>query len=882
MSDTPSRLEQMLRAAITSTVQRVALDSLSTAPSVVLLQLARKLGQFLVPAPSKETRLVILWRGRASAIGVEWRSRKSAPIVLAMQDISLMAASLAEPPKDKEMYEPISLSWWGANRHAVRISLSATAAEDALEIWQAGIPDGPDERWTWFVRYISGLTELHHTVRGLLVSRIGMARKHLDVQVQALRNGRVLPLHKRLADALDLLPRLVEIGAADLIDDVLTSLMLCVFGTGWRVRAVRRDPPVADEENPGGLLERLLRQVRSYADTTGSSVSSRLVGLVDCLDAGMSASLPSFPRFEGPEDDMLSLLAMWTRVHGLSRRLLRSRPAALEREAGLAWISVTEKTVPLLVAKLAKPLEDRSPHEQARNWLVVWFCLEILNEECAHETRDIDARYEVRAELAYTLREALRYDLFGDRVDYFHDASTLASALAHLVSYHATRVVGIPPAYQVDRLMNLIGGEGGANRYPAVEHLQHVANIYIAGHFLLSLRVNRGDTVATAGELFAGNAAPDVVQKYRRAFSLAAMFHDVGHILLPSDARLSQALLLDDANVRTVLQSRNEASAVQAAALTTHCLEQLGLDLGRKPIDTPPVQPLVYFEKPEVEHLAAFFNRQAQGGHASHGLLGAWYLHRVGAYAAKMRHEDDTLRECRMWALRAILLHDVVTREIDTDKDPVAALLVMCNEVFEWSPSHHAGTRPHTLGRPPRGPGPSPSMYRVERSIEIHHITQTARSGSSATQFDAVLSAPSGTWPEIVVELMPPEYLDGPVLRVWLAKAQAMGRIKPGSKSGFGPILLIRSALDPDLLHCKLDTRQALKRALKEHTLLPELIEWCEVTERFSSKAWTEQVRLGYLKKQIYDGDIQDRIPEIEKTVAEYLERLERELREAG
>lgn len=583
---------------------------------------------------------------------------------------------------------------------------------------------------------------------------------------------------------------------------------------------------------------------------------------------------------------MLSLLAMWTRVHGLSRRLMRRATPVLEQEAGLAWASVTAKTFPLLVRKLAKPLEDRSPHQQARNWLVVWFCIEILNKECANETPDSDARHEVRAELAYTLREALRYDLFGDRVDYFHDASTLAIALAHLVSYHATRVVGIPPAYQIDALMKLIGGEGGANRYPAVEHLQHVANIYIAGHFLLSLRVKRGDTVATAGELFADNAPPDVVQKYRRAFSMAAMFHDVGHILLPSDARLPHALLLDDANVQTVLRSRDVASAAQATTLTADCLEQLGLD-GRKPIETTKARPLVYFEdREELENLAASFTRQAERGHASHGLLGAWYLHRVGDHAMKMGHEDDTLRECRKWALRAILLHDVVTKEIDTDKDPVAALLVTCNEVFEWSPSHHAVTRSHTLARPPQGPGTSPSMYRVERSIEIRHIAQTERSGSSATQFDAVLSAPNGTWPDVVVELMPPEYLGGPVLRVWLAKAQAMGRIKPGSKSGFGPTLLIRSALGPDLLHCKLDSRQALKRALKEHKLLPELIEWCEINERFSFKygpeVWTEQVRLGYLRKQIYEGDIQDRIPEIEKRVAEYLERLERELRETG
>lgn len=57
-------------------------------------------------------------------------------------------------------------------------------------------------------------------------------------------------------------------------------------------------------------------------------------------------------------------------------------------------------------------------------------------------SQDAEPWYDLRTELAYALREALRQELFGHRVEYVQDAATLINAVAHLVAYHATGLPG--------------------------------------------------------------------------------------------------------------------------------------------------------------------------------------------------------------------------------------------------------------------------------------------------------------------------------------------------------------------------------------------------------------------------------------------------------
>ena len=106
--------------------------------------------------------------------------------------------------------------------------------------------------------------------------------------------------------------------------------------------------------------------------------------------------------------------------------------------------------------------------------------------------------------------------------------------------HHATRIIGVSTSHQIRGLVDLIAGEDGSNRYASLDHLQHTSDIYLAGHFLLSVEVDRGTAhgaPAPAAELFAASAPDDVVRDYRRAFTLAALFHDIGHVLSPPDSR---------------------------------------------------------------------------------------------------------------------------------------------------------------------------------------------------------------------------------------------------------------------------------------------------------------------------------------------------------
>lgn len=906
MSENPNDLELALYGSLSLLVNQVAQDRRLT-PAAVLFHVASRLGRFLVPTRAGDPCLTIAWRSRDWSIGVEWRPGKL-PTKLSAEELAAMAERLAtDRHAEHTTWKPISIWWWGEQRYALRIALADVQAQSAdapdkvvdaqdseagthedadglandedaqdkgtLEILYTGEPMS-NERWSWLITYVRGLCELHHIVQGLLVVRVAMLRARCNTAVQAFCYLRSASLHNSLEQAVKLLPRLLEIGAVDLLENLLTSLVLQIFGTGWRVRAIPRGGCSDGGEQPLVLARTLVDDVRKYLCGPDSLHRARVLSLVDCIDAVIAPT--SAPvGVAADRDDGFAMLARWARVHELSRGL--KPDAELRRAADEAWATASAETVPLLVRRLAKPLEDGVPLEHARNWLLLWFCLEILDFERERPAQDTEAWRDLRAELAYALRETLRQDLFGSRVDYFHDSSTLVSAVAHLVVWHATRLLGIPAAYQVDVLMEFIGCDRATQS--ALEHLQHAADIYIAGHFLLSLQIRRNGKVATAARLFAREDVPDVIAKYRRAFSMAAVFHDVGHILLPPDTPLFDDNVLEDDEVRKVLESRSGTSRNQAILATTICIEQLGLASAEIPTEQRRRGPIYVADPATAEQLVEHFKRQARDGRANHGLLGAWYLHRVCARAERLRNEDATMRDCRMMAVRAILLHDVVTTVINTDDDPIAALLVTCNEVFEWSPLRVATGRAWPRGLQPSG-GRTPTR-RIDRSIKIHDFARAGADSSNATRFDAMIDAGDGHWPIVQVQLVAPEHLDGPVLRLWLSKAQSMGRIKPGEKTGFAPQLRIRSGLSAALVQCKLHTRVALMDALRDATVLPEIVEWCGSDARFrfvsDDKVRFEEVRLGYLEGQIYDGDIEERLPQIIETVANYLASFERQ-----
>src|SRR5262249_38699962 len=153
----------------------------------------------------------------------------------------------------------------------------------------------------------------------------------------------------------------------------------------------------------------------------------------------------------------------------------------------------------------------------------------------------------LHADLAYVLREGLRYACFGSRSDYFFQPSTYAAALRRLVEHHAHAVVGLPRDYNIVRLLEEIGEQDGLNRY-------------IAGHFILSVKIQvagpaaagagpaelSGQTVAEALTSGGATANRERARIVAQAYSLASLFHDVGHLLFPRDSMPHDSLDWDD------------------------------------------------------------------------------------------------------------------------------------------------------------------------------------------------------------------------------------------------------------------------------------------------------------------------------------------------
>src|SRR5262249_20220738 len=131
----------------------------------------------------------------------------------------------------------------------------------------------------------------------------------------------------------------------------------------------------------------------------------------------------------------------------------------------------------------------------------------------------------------------------------------------------------------------------------------------------------------------------NVTDRCRRAFSLAAIFHDVGHIFLPTDARLLATSFLPDDSISRALKDRETASRDQAVALTSMCLEQV--ELAGPPPGRKSSGRIYIGDRGMADRCIHYFQRQADEGSVNHGLLGAWYLHRICEYALEMlRHEE--------------------------------------------------------------------------------------------------------------------------------------------------------------------------------------------------------------------------------------------------
>ena len=114
------------------------------------------------------------------------------------------------------------------------------------------------------------------------------------------------------------------------------------------------------------------------------------------------------------------------------------------------------------------------------------------------------------------------------------------------------------------------------------------------------------------------------------------------------------------------------------------CFEDLGLS---------------YYSK---EELARWKEELAGAGEPNHGLLGAWYLHRVGLNVLDRSEDIDGFREnqseiLRM-AVRAVLCHGASTGQIRSTSIPWRPCSSSATK-SSWDPGRHAAPAPSSIGR---------------------------------------------------------------------------------------------------------------------------------------------------------------------------------------
>ncbi len=1134
----PAMLEQRFQDAVTRFLESANAvpppDVRDAVAAPFLFSLAEALGRFLMEVP-----LLVAWEAEDSVEGVclrafsaEARAEAEAP--------SGVRRALDELDRSEDVarYEPITLgyAWNRDGWSAIRIggTFPGQAGRYLWVVRQAPAP--PGVTWSWLRSYHQGLRHLYVSFHALVQAQVLVAERlalsRLENAVHDLVHAPGLDDRDRLRRAADVLGELVardSPGRLRLVDRVALWTLNQELGSGWaggNVPGSRRQRSEAvsrpAQGTPGGgpaedditqWLDVVLKSLRTAHDRldpdaqgTGSGpagqTEARWRSELACVGETLAAlrapeSCVHWERGEcyiPPEpasgiEGLMQLLPEWTWIHRWHLDRERSMLGAATRIDEPTWKRAVTRTRGVLGKYLSLVApgssgngEQRKPDATStRNWLTLWFVLEFLERESTADggnPRLDGERGRYRRDLAYLLRECLRFACFGDRNDYRSDPATFAAALRTLVEHHLRWVVGAGRKYLIEDLLLLVGDERQqAGYHSAAEHLRHLLEVYMAGHFLLSLEVRPpvratsptpapprepaarklkiflsyasedreeveklyekleewghlpwmdkkdpllGDDVgssldtkireidlfiacvSTASRDKVGfvqaeiQTALDQARQYpagltfivsvlleateppknlkkrpaiewfdeegptrlerfleeeaaqraragrpgrsrqstsgarpRRsrpadrelrtvaelladpvdmtpaqlceAFSLAALFHDVGHLLYPREllvAETSPPLLtaggnevgpgggpripdrdLGVASIEKTLGSVSDSFAVPGRELVGACRAALEAGYPGEAVTGHEEKYRIVGNRDDNQ-LMKWMEEQRKKNRPDHGITGAWYLREVCG-------QGDGAPAVAVPAIRATLLHNAVTVGIDAARDPVAALLVFCNEIFSWNPARHLGPAPSSVGRslhlmaadvPPHEPR--------NRAIKLEgfHTEFDGRSGRLETWLDppSERDAPTRGWPRVILRLQPPERLDVSVLSLWLVKAQKLGRVSGVERYGWRPAVVLEGTIDARLLACGYSTKRLLEKTAWAlgGTLKEAILKWLDDRDgRFSEDVASrkEAVVLGPLPEQPFkQTDMREQVRSVEEAALKVVERAER------
>jgi hypothetical protein len=603
-----------------------------------------------------------------------------------------------------------------------------------------------------------------------------------------------------------------------------------------------------------------LARLRGTIPQEDGGLSERLEMLGGMLAAPLLSAPPSLDG--RPGDAPLPLLRLWTELHALAQSIDATGRA--DGEADQVWARATGLTRAALPGFLVE-WGGRQWHESEmiRNWMRLWFALQLLTpppgstapDRLEPDTRLDSERWRFRTDMALVLRESLRFALFGARPTHIHRPGRLAEALRTLVDHHARLEGGLPREQDVrGHLAEITATRGVDSDGFAAGHLQHVLEIYIAGHFFCALHLlSRPGEPARLVDVLASRSGLRPGQQARReflaAFSLAALFHDVGMLLFPRFAPPTPELCRADRGLTEALGAVQQSVEGAGRALTEQCIRDL--------------EAHECFDTIAEPALSRWFDEQRLSGQPDHALLGAWYLLRICQRVESLRLE--VVRA----AVRATLLHAAVGQTIDPDLDPAASLLVLCDELFDWDPS----TR-HTASEA------RPYRTRADR-LRLVGFAPLLADGELVLTLDLAAGidpdAPPRCWPRLELRLQSPGTLEMPVFRAWLTMAQNLGRIRR-SQEGFGADIRLHALIPPRTRMTTQSTYALLERAI-HHSRLPirsRLQSWLAAQDKDASGG-EERFIITPLGRLMAPESLRPHLPAIIAQASAVLEELERQ-----
>jgi hypothetical protein len=718
-----------------------------------------------------------------------------------------------------------------------------------------------------FQQELSHLTDLFYTIGALKGAQASRAKAELARETARLLSASHAQLLEPLSGGAQLL-RDIQIALVQpwyrddlhrMVESIAEWGCHLVLGSEIAVEELAQEPERAALQAFIDILRRLANTIPGQAD--GLPARLELLGQI------MEAALPDLPR---PMDweahsppAALPLLGMWTELHAQASSINATGRAGAESDR--AWAracDLTRSELPTLLVEWGGAQWHES--EMIRNWMRLWFALQLLTpplgssapDRLEPDTRLDSERWRFRTDLALVLRESLRFALYGSRPTHIHQPGPLTEALATLVDHHARLEGGLPREQDVRGHLTEIGAPRGvdSDRF-AAGHLQHVLEVYIAGHFFCALHlIGRPGEPARLVDVLASRSGLRPGQQARReflaAFSLTALFHDVGMLLFPRYTTPTEDLFRTDRGLRDALGAVQESVEGAGRTLTEQCIRDLEAHECFDTISEPA--------------LSRWFSEQRRTGQPDHALLGAWYLLRI------CQRVDSLRPEVVRAAVRATLLHAAVGQTIDPDLDPAASLLVLCDELFDWDPS----TQRRPLGdvRPYRSRAARLKLVGFAPVIADGELVLTL---DLRTGVDP--DGPVRCWPRVELRLQPPGTLQMPVFRAWLSMAQNLGRIRR-SQEGFGANVRLHAAIPPRTRLTTKSTFALLERAI-HHSRLPirsRLQSWLAAQEMDLDEG-EERFTILTLGRLMATESLRPHLPSIVEQANAVLEELERQ-----